>query len=88
MWCCSPAPATSETGADISTLQALQQAPTLDGKFHGAFTDAFLRLLDGQLLSGAFNYAQGREALNTFLSTATSLSTRSCCPGLPKIRKT
>src|ERR1700722_2346533 len=57
----------SETGADISTLQALQQAPTLDGKFHGAFTDAFLRLLDGQLLSGAFNYAQGREALNTFL---------------------
>jgi uncharacterized caspase-like protein len=57
----------SETGADISTPQALQQAPTLDGKFHGAFTDAFLRLLDGQLLSGAFNYAQGREALNTFL---------------------
>ncbi len=57
----------SETGADISTAQALQQAPTLDGKFHGAFTDAFLRLLDGQLLPGAFNYAQGREALNTFL---------------------
>jgi len=57
----------SETGADISTVQALQQAPTLDGKFHGAFTDAFLRLLDGQLLPGAFNYAQVREALNTFL---------------------
>jgi hypothetical protein len=57
----------SETGADISTLQALQQAPTLDGKFHGAFTDAFLRLLGGQLLPGAFNYAQGREAMNIFL---------------------
>lgn len=57
----------SETGADISTVQALQQAPTLDGKFHGAFTDAFLRLLGGQLLPGAFNYAQGREAMNNFL---------------------
>lgn len=57
----------SETGADISTAQALQEAPTLDGKYHGAFTDAFLRLLGGQLLSGAFNYAQGREALNSFL---------------------
>ena len=57
----------SETGADISTAQALLQAPTLDGKFHGAFTDAFLRLLDGQLLPGAFNYAQGREAMTGFL---------------------
>jgi hypothetical protein len=57
----------SETGADISSVQALQQAPTLDGKYHGAFTDAFLRLLDGQLLPGAFDYAQGREAMNTFL---------------------
>ena len=57
----------SETGADISTPQALLQAPTLDGKFHGAFTDAFLRLLKGQLLPGAFNYAQAREAMNSFL---------------------
>jgi hypothetical protein len=57
----------SETGADISSAQALAQAPTLDGKFHGAFTDAFLRLLYGQLLSGTFNYAQGREAMNIFL---------------------
>ncbi len=57
----------SETGADISSAQALAQAPTLDGKFHGAFTDAFLRLLYGQLLPGAFNYAQGREAMNIFL---------------------
>jgi hypothetical protein len=57
----------SETGADISTPQALQQAPTLDGKYHGAFTDAFLRLLKGQLLPGAFNYAQAREAMSSFL---------------------
>jgi hypothetical protein len=57
----------SETGADISSAQALAQAPTLDGKFHGAFTDAFLRLLYGQLLPGTFNYAQGREAMNVFL---------------------
>jgi len=57
----------SETGADISTAQALQQAPTLDGQYHGAFSDAFLRLLNGQLLSGSYNYAQAREALNSFL---------------------
>jgi hypothetical protein len=63
----------SETGADISTPQLLQLAPTLDGKFHGAFTDAVLRLLDGQLalngkpLTGEFNYAQGRQAMNDFL---------------------
>jgi hypothetical protein len=63
----------SETGADISTQQMLQLAPTLDGKFHGAFTDAFLRLLDGQLslngkpLGAEFNYAQGRQALSDFL---------------------
>jgi hypothetical protein len=63
----------SETGADISTQQLMQLAPTLDGKFHGAFTDAFLRLLDGTLplngkpLTGQFNYAQGRQALNDFL---------------------
>jgi Caspase domain/Domain of unknown function (DUF4384) len=57
----------SETGADISSPQALQQAPTIDGKYHGAFTDAFLRLLDGQLLSGAFNYAQANDAMGAFL---------------------
>jgi hypothetical protein len=57
----------SETGADISSPQALQQAPTLDGRYHGAFTDALLRLLDGQLLPGTFNYSQGREAMNAFL---------------------
>jgi Caspase domain/Domain of unknown function (DUF4384) len=63
----------SETGADISTPQLLQLAPTVDGKFHGAFTDAVLRMLDGSLslngkpLGGNFNYAQGRQALNDFL---------------------
>jgi hypothetical protein len=39
----------------------------LDGKYHGAFTDAFLRLLDGQLLKGTYNYAQVREVLTSFL---------------------
>ena len=57
----------SEQGADISTAEQLQSSPTLDGQFHGAFTDAFLRLLKGQLLPGAFNYAQAREAMNAFL---------------------
>jgi hypothetical protein len=57
----------SETGADISSAQDLQVAPTLDGKYHGAFTDAFLRLLDGQLVPGTFTYSQGREAMNGFL---------------------
>jgi len=57
----------SETGADISSPQALQQAPTIDGKYHGAYTDAFLRLLDGQLLPGEFSYAQASEAMSAFL---------------------
>lgn len=63
----------SETGADISTPQLMQSAPTLDGKFHGAFTDAVLRLLDGQLslngkpLGSDFNYVQGRQAMSDFL---------------------
>jgi len=57
----------SEQGADISTAEQLQTSPTLDGQYHGAFTDAFLRLLKGQLLPGAFNYAQAREAMNAFL---------------------
>ena len=57
----------SEAGADISSPLALQQAPTLDGKYHGAFTDALLRLLQGQLLPGEFNYAQAQHALSVFL---------------------
>ncbi len=57
----------SEQGADISTAEQLLSSPTLDGQYHGAFTDAFLRLLKGQLLPGSFNYAQAREAMNAFL---------------------
>ena len=57
----------SEAGADISTPLALQEAPTLDGKYHGAFTDGLLRLLAGQLLPGSFNYAQAQVALSHFL---------------------
>jgi hypothetical protein len=57
----------SETGTDISSQTDLARWPTLDGQFHGAFTDAFLRLLNGQMLPGTFSYAQGREALNSFL---------------------
>jgi hypothetical protein len=72
----------SETGADISSPQALQQAPTLDGKYHGAFTDAFLRLLDGQLLPGAFNYAQSREAMNAFLEHRNFAQHPQLLPGL------
>jgi hypothetical protein len=57
----------SEEGNDIATPEMLAQAPTVDGTAHGAFTDAFLRLLDGRLLPGTFTYAQGREAMSTFL---------------------
>jgi len=57
----------SETGADISTDEVLQRYPTLDGKYHGAFTDAFLRLLNGQLVPGTFNYSTGRQEMSKFL---------------------
>ena len=57
----------SESGIDISSQSDLRLYPTVDGKFHGAFTDAFLRLLDGQLVSGTFTYAQGRDAMSSFL---------------------
>jgi hypothetical protein len=72
----------SETGADISSPLALQQAPTLDGRYHGAFTDAFLRLLDGQLLPGAFSYAQGRDAMNAFLEHRSFAQHPQLLPGL------
>ena len=57
----------SETGNDISSMGDLQEHPTLDGKPHGAFTDAFLRLLNGQMISGQFSYAQAREQMSAFL---------------------
>ena len=65
----------SESGADLSTQRDLELFPTLDGKFHGAFTDAVLRLMSGQLtqagggplLPGAFTYSQGQEAVRVYL---------------------
>jgi hypothetical protein len=64
----------SESGADIGTTIALQHHPTLDGQYHGAFTDALLRLMTGQLpLDGAnlapgqFTYTQAREAVSGFI---------------------
>jgi hypothetical protein len=57
----------SEEGTDISTGPDLRLWPTLDGQYHGAFTDAFLRLLEGQLLPNTFTYAEGRDAVNSFL---------------------
>ncbi len=57
----------SEVGNDLSSPEALAMWPTLDNQPHGAFTDAFLRLLKGQLIPGTFNYSQGREAMYGFL---------------------
>lgn len=57
----------SEQGMDISSPEDMQSTPTLDNRYHGAFTDAFLRLLNGQLLTGTFSYAQGRDAMLAFM---------------------
>ena len=57
----------SETGLDISTPEMMALYPTYDGQFHGAFTDAFLRLLKGQIVPGKFDYAHGREGMYNFL---------------------
>ncbi len=59
----------SEAGGDISTPLELQRWPTFDHKYHGAFTDAFLRLLNGELLPGTFTYAQARDKMNSFLES-------------------
>lgn len=72
----------SETGADISDAAMLAQAPTIDGQFHGAFTDAFLRLLKGQLVPGSFSYAQAREAMNAFLEHRTFTQHPQLLPGI------
>jgi hypothetical protein len=45
----------------------LARWPTFDNQPHGAFTDAFLRLLKGQLIPGTFNYSEGRQAMYAFL---------------------
>lgn len=55
----------SEEGQDLSGPEQL--ALTLDNRPHGAFTDAFLRLLKGQLTPGTFNYAEGHQAMYDFL---------------------
>jgi hypothetical protein len=55
----------SEEGQDLSAPDQLSL--TLDNQPHGAFTDAFLRLLKGQLTAGAFNYAEGHQAMFDFL---------------------
>jgi hypothetical protein len=64
----------SESGADIGTVIALQHHPTIDGQYHGAFTDALLRLMTGQLpldgtnlAPGQFTYTQAREAVSGFI---------------------
>ena len=57
----------SETATDISSADDLQRTPTIDGHYHGAFTDAFLRLLNGQLRPGDFDYAQAQLTLSDFL---------------------
>ncbi|HEY2684422.1 MAG TPA: caspase family protein [Steroidobacteraceae bacterium] len=72
----------SETGADISDAAMLAQAPTIDGQYHGAFTDAFLRLLKGQLVPGSFSYAQAREAMNAFLEHRTFTQHPQLLPGI------
>lgn len=56
----------SETGNDIPTDE-LRNHPTYDGQPHGAFTDALLRLMSGQLDAGTYNYAQARERLSALL---------------------
>jgi len=57
----------SEVGNDLSSPEALARWPTFDNQPHGAFTDAFLRLLKGQLIPGTFNYSEGRQAMYDFL---------------------
>jgi Caspase domain/Domain of unknown function (DUF4384) len=57
----------SEVGNDLSSPEALARWPTFDNQPHGAFTDAFLRLLKGQLIPGTFNYSEGRQAMYAFL---------------------
>jgi hypothetical protein len=57
----------SETGMDIASPEDMQNTPTLDNRYHGAFTDAFLRLLNGQLLPGTYTYAQARDAMLAFM---------------------
>lgn len=58
-----------EAAVDISG-EYLKMAPTIDGKPHGAFTDALLRLMDGTLTSKrGLNYAEVRQTLSRFMAS-------------------
>ncbi len=72
----------SEVGNDLSSPEALARWPTLDNQPHGAFTDAFLRLLKGQLVPGTFNYAEGRQAMYDFLEHREILQHPQLLPGI------
>ena len=72
----------SETGMDISSPEDMQTTPTLDGRYHGAFTDAFLRLLGGQLLTGTYTYAQARDAMLAFMEHRSFAQHPQLLPGI------
>ncbi len=66
------AAAEGEVAADIP-VRFLSKYPTLDGKPHGAFTDALLRVLEGQLFAdfdgnGTLDYAEVQSAITQFAS--------------------
>ena len=66
------ASAEGEVAADI-TSGHLEKYPTVDGKPHGAFTDALLRVLDGKLFAdydgnGRIDYAEMHAAIAQFTS--------------------
>ena len=72
----------SETGMDISSPEDIQNTPTLDSRYHGAFTDAFLRLLNGQLLPGTYSYAQARDAMLSFMEHRSFAQHPQLLPGI------
>lgn len=72
----------SETGMDISSPEDMQNTPTLDNRYHGAFTDAFLRLLNGQLLPGTYTYAQARDAMLSFMEHRSFAQHPQLLPGI------
>jgi hypothetical protein len=66
------ASAEGEVAADIGS-RSLAKYPTIDGKPHGAFTDALLRVLDGKLFAdydgnGRIDYAEMHAAIAQFSS--------------------
>jgi hypothetical protein len=66
------ASAEGEAARDIPA-RLLAKYPTLDGKPHGAYTDALLRVLDGQLFAdydgnGSLDYAEVQAAVAQFMS--------------------